>query len=101
MITDTQKETLRDLLLQERVSDILQTMVTLAAAEATRLGRPIMTLDVGSKLRHQTLDAAKQATVRLEILQQATREATAREGVAAFVSSITLQLGQPVQMALL
>ena len=101
MINDAQKQVLQDLLDQESVSDILQAMVNITEAEATRLGRPIMTLGRAQPANLQSCYAQKRAMVRLQILRKATQEATACELSAQVLSPCATQVGQPAQMALL
>ena len=99
MINDAQKQVLANLLEQEPVSDILQTMVTISEAQARRLGRPIMTLGNAQPASLQSCYAQKRAMVRTEVLKKATQEAAACEVGAGFVARF--QVGQPAQMALL
>jgi hypothetical protein len=99
VINDAQKQVLADLLDQESVSDILQTMVMLTATEARRLGRPIMRCRNAQPASLQSCYAQKRAMVRLEILQKATQEATAQENTAG-ITHYRFNT-QPVQQALL
>jgi hypothetical protein len=106
MIGEQQKALLRDLLDQERVSDILQTMLTIARTESLRLDatagdvRRRNTILANPELFDQATLAARRASNRMHVLVSATREATARE-IGAGISHTTMLPAGPVQQALL
>ena len=107
MINDAQKALLRDLLEQERVSEILQTMLTIARAESLRLEANAGDLRCRHKiLAHRELFdqatlAASRASNRMHLLVSATRQATAREMGAGVPHTTLFSAGGPVQQALL
>src|SRR5450759_2105415 len=107
MINDAQKALLRDLLEQERVSDILQTMLTIARTESLRLEatsgglRRGNTILANPELFDQATLAARRASNRLHVLVSATREATSRELGAGIQHPAMFTAGGPVQQALL
>jgi hypothetical protein len=107
MTSEPQKALLKDLLDQEWVSEILQTMLTIARTESLRLeaaagdllrGNAIL---ANSELFDQATLAALRASNRLHVLVSATREATAREMGAGIPHTAMLPAGGPVQQALL
>src|ERR1039458_10731748 len=85
MTSEQQKALLKDLLDQERVSDILQTMLTIARTESLRLEatagdlRRRNTILANPELFAQAMLAARRASNRLHVLVSATRQAAARE----------------------
>src|SRR5450759_4927856 len=107
MINDAQKALLKDLLDQERVSDILQTMLTIARTESLRLEANAGDLRCRHKiLAHRELFdqatlAASRASNRMHLLVSATRQATAREMGAGVPHTTLFSAGGPVQQALL
>ena len=107
MIGEQQKDLLQDLLDQERVSDILQTLLTIARTESLRLEttagdvRRRNTILANPELFGQATLAASRASNRLHVLVSATREATAREMGAGIPHTTMLPAGGPVQQALL
>ena len=107
MTSEPQKALLKDLLGQERVSDILQTMLTIARTESLRLEatagdlRRRNTILANPELFGQAALAARRASNRMQILVSATREATAREMGAGIPHTTMFPAGGPVQQALL
>src|ERR1017187_2557566 len=107
MTSEPQKALLKDLLDQERVSDILQTMLTIARTESLRLEttagdvRRRNTILANPELFGQATLAASRASHRLHVLVSATREATEREMGAGIPHPAMLPAGGPVQQALL
>ena len=107
MIGEQQKELLQDLLKQERVSDILQTMLTIARTERRRLEatagdiRRRNTILANRELFDQASLAARRASNRMHVLVSATRQATAREMGAGIRHTTMFPVGCPVQQALL
>src|SRR5450759_3169021 len=107
MINDAQKALLRDLLEQERASEILQTMLTIARTERLRLEatagdlRRRNTILANPELFDQATLAASRASNRMHVLVSATREATAREIGAGIPHTTMFPAGGPVQQALL
>ena len=107
MINDAQKALLRDLLEQERVSVILQTMLTIARTESLRLEatagdlRRRNTTLANPELFDQATLAARWASNRMHVLVSATRQATARELGAGVPHATMFPAGSPVQQALL
>ena len=107
MTSEPQKALLKDLLDQERVSDILQTMLTIARTESLRLEatagdlrRRNMIL-ANRELFNQATLAASRASNRMHVLVSATREATAREMGAGIPHTNMFPVVGPVQQALL
>ena len=107
MIGEQQKALLQDLLDQERVSDILQTMLTIARTESLRLEatagdlRRRNAILANHELFGQATLAASRASNRMHVLVSATREATAREMGAGIPHPAMFPAGGPVQQALL
>jgi hypothetical protein len=107
VIGEPQKALLQDLLDQERVSDIMQTMLTIARTESLRLEatagdlRRRNTILANPELFAQAMLAARRASNRLHVLVSATRQATAREMGAGVPHTTMLPAGGPVQQALL
>ena len=107
MIGEQQKDLLQDLLKQERVSDIMQTMLMIARAESLRLEatagdlRRRNTILANRELFNQATLAARRASNRMHVLVSATREATAREMGAGIPHTAMFPAGGPVQQALL
>jgi hypothetical protein len=107
MINDAQKALLRDLLDQERVSDILQTMLTIARTESLRLEatagdlRRRNTILANPQLFDQATLAVRRASNRLHVLVSATRQATAREMGSGIRHTTIFPASDPVQHALL
>ena len=107
MTSEQQKALLKDLLDQERVSDIMQTMLMIARAESLRLEanagdlRRRNTILANPELFAQATLAARRASNRLHVLVSATREATAREMGAGIPHPAMFPAGGPVQQALL
>src|ERR1035437_9648371 len=107
MINDAQKALLKDLLDQERVSDIMQTMLTIARTESLRLEanagglRRRNTILANPELFNQATLAASRASNRMHVLVSATRQATAREMGAGIPRTTMFPVGGPVQQALL
>ena len=107
MIGEQQKALLKDLLDQERVSDILQTMLTIARTESLRLEatagdlRRRNTILANPELFDQATLAARRASNRMHVLVSATRQATAREMGAGIRHTNLFPAGGPVQQALL
>ena len=107
MIGEQQKDLLQDLLKQERVSEILQTMLTIARTESLRLEaaagdlRRRDTILANPELFDQATLAARRASNRLHVLVSATRQATAREIGAGIPHPSMFPAGGPVQQALL
>ena len=107
MTSEPQKALLKDLLDQERVSDILQTMLTIARTESLRLEatagdlRRRNTILANPELFDQAARAARRASNRLHVLVSATRQATARELGAGIPHTAMFPAGGPVQQALL
>jgi hypothetical protein len=104
VINDAQKQVLADLLDQESISDILQTMVTITQAESRRLGRPVMAgLGNTRPASLQSCYARKRVMTRLMILRKTTAEVTECELSAQLQYSgpAVSQIGQPVQQVLL
>ena len=107
MTSEPQKALLKDLLDQERVSDILQTMLTIARAESLRLEanasdlRRRNTILANPELFDQAALAASRASNRMHVLVSATREAAAREMGAGIHHTTMFPAGGPVQQALL
>jgi hypothetical protein len=105
--SEQQKALLKDLLDQERVSDILQTMLTIARAESLRLEANAGDLRYRHKiLAHRELFdqatlAARRASNRLHVLVSATREAATREMGAGIRHTTMSPVAGPVQQALL
>src|ERR1035437_4745781 len=107
MINDAQKALLQDLLDQKRVSEILQTMLTIARTESLRLEatsgdlRRRNTILANPELFGQATLAARRASNRMQVLVSATRQATAREIGAGIPHATMFPAGGPVQQALL
>ena len=107
MINDAQKALLKDLLDQERVSDIMQTMLTIARTESLRLEanagdlRRRNAILANRELFDQATLAARRASTRMHVLVSATRQATAREMGAGIPHPAMFPAGGPVQQALL
>ena len=107
MTSEPQKALLKDLLDQERVSDILQTMLTIARTESLRLEatagdlRRRNTILANRELFDQATLAASRASNRMHVLVSATRQATVREMGAGVPHTTMLPAGGPVQQALL
>jgi hypothetical protein len=107
MTSEPQKALLKDLLDQERVSDILQTMLTIARTESLRLEatagdlRRRNTILANPELFDQAALAARRASTRMHVLVSATRQATAREMGAGIPHTTMFPAGGPVQQALL
>ena len=107
MIGEQQKDLLQDLLKQERVSEILQTMLTIARTESRRLEatagdiRRRNTILANRELFDQATLAARMASNRMRVLVSATREAAAREMGAGIPHPAMFPAGGPVQQALL
>src|ERR1035437_8608201 len=107
MTSEQQKALLKDLLDQEQVSDIMQTMLTIARTESLRLEanagdlRRRNTILANPELFGQATLAAGRASDRMQILVSATREATAREMGAGVPHTTMFPAGGPVQQALL
>ena len=107
MINDAQKALLKDLLDQERVSDILQTMLRIARTESLRLEanagdlRRRNTILANPELFGQATLAASRASNRMHVLVSATRQATAREMGSGIPHPSMFPAGGPVQQALL
>ena len=107
MVGEPQKALLKDLLDQERVSDIMQTMLMIARTESLRLEanagdlRRRNTILANRELFNQATLAASRASNRMHVLVSATREATAREMGAGIPHTTMFPVGGPVQQALL
>src|ERR1019366_8672460 len=107
MTSEPQKALLKDLLDQERISDILQTMLTIARTESLRLEatagdlRRRNTILANPELFDQAALAARRASTRMHVLVSATRQATAREMGAGVPHTTMFPAGGPVQQALL
>ena len=107
MTSEQQKALLKDLLDQERVSDIMQTMLMIARAESLRLEanagglRRRNTILANPKLFDQATLAARRASSRMHVLVSATREAAAREIGAGIPHPSMFPAGGPVQQVLL
>jgi len=107
MVGEPQKALLKDLLDQERVSDILQTMLTIARTESLRLEatagdlRRRNTILANPELFDQAVLAARRASTRMHVLVSATRQATAREMGTGVPHATMFPAGSPVQQALL
>jgi hypothetical protein len=107
MTSEPQKALLKDLLDQERVSDILQTMLTIARTESLRLEatagdlRRRNTILANPELFDQATLAVRMASNRMHVLVSATRQATAREMGAGIPHTNLFPAGGPVQQALL
>jgi hypothetical protein len=107
VISDAQKDLLQDLLKQERISEILQTMLTIARTESLRLEatagdiRRRNTILANRELFDQATLAARRASNRMHVLVSATRQATARELGAGISHPSMFPAGGPVQQALL
>jgi hypothetical protein len=107
MINDAQKALLRDLLEQERVSEILQTMLTIARTESLRLEatsgdlRRRNTVLANPELFDQATLAARRASSRMHVLVSATREAATREIGAGIPHPSMFPAAGPVQQVLL
>jgi hypothetical protein len=107
MTSGPQKALLKDLLDQERVSDIMQTMLMIARTESLRLEanagdlRRRNTILANRELFDQASLAARRASNRMHVLVSATREATAREMGAGIPHTTMFPVGGPVQQALL
>src|ERR1019366_4229307 len=107
MTSEQQKAFLKDLPDQERVSDIMQTMLTIARTESRRLEatagdlRRRNTILANPELFGQATLAASRASNRTQILVSATREATAREMGAGIQHTNMFPVVGPVQQALL
>jgi hypothetical protein len=107
MVAEPQKALLKDLLDQERVSDILQTMLTIARTESLRLEatagdlRRRNAILANPELFGQAALAVRRASNRMHVLVSATRQATAREMGAGVPHTTMLPAGGPVQQALL
>jgi hypothetical protein len=107
VISEQQKDLLQDLLKQERVSDLLQTMLMIARTESRRLEatagdiRRRNTILANRELFDQASLAARRASNRMHVLVSATREATAREMGAGVPHNTMQPAGGPVQQALL
>src|ERR1039458_4197006 len=107
MTSEPQKALLKDLLDQERVSDIMQKMLMIARPESLRLEanagelRRGDTIHIYTKLFNQATLAASRASNRMHVLVSATREATAREMGAGIPHTTMFPVGGPVQQALL
>ena len=107
MINDAQKALLKDLLDQERVFDIMQTMLTIARTESLRLEatsgdlRSRNTILANPELFDQATLAARRASSRMHVLVSATREAAAREMGAGVPHTNMFPIVGPIQQALL
>ena len=107
MTSEPQKALLKDLLDKERVSDILQTMLTIARTESLRLEaaagdlRRRNTILANPELFDQATLAARWASNRMHLLVSATRQATAREMGAGVSPTPMFPAAGPVQQALL
>jgi hypothetical protein len=107
MTSEPQKALLKDLLDQERVSDILQTMLTIARTESLRLEATAGDLRrrnavlANPQLFDQATLAASRASNRMHVLVSATRQATARELGAGIPHPAMFPAGGPVQQTLL
>ena|ERR1019366_4694322 len=107
MINDAQKALLRDLLDQERVSDILQTMLMIARTESLRLDatsgglRRRNTILSNPELFDQATLASCRASNRLHVLVSATRQAATREIGAGIPHPSMFPAAGPVQQVLL
>src|ERR1039457_1254396 len=107
MASEPQKALLQDLLDQERVSDILQTMLTIARTESLRLEanagdlRRRNAILANRELFDQATLAARRASDRMHVLVSATWQATAREMGAGIPHTAMFPAGGPVQQALL
>jgi hypothetical protein len=107
VIGEQQKDLLQDLLKQERVSEILRTMLTIARTESLRLEatagdlRRRNTILANPELFGQATLAASRASNRMHVLVSATREAAAREMGAGIPHTTLFSAGGPVQQALL
>ena len=107
MTREQQIALLKDLLDQERVSDILQTMLAIARTESLRLDanagdlRRRNAILANPKLFDQAALAARRASNRMHVLVSATRQATAREMGAGIPHPAMFPAGGPVQQALL
>jgi hypothetical protein len=107
MTSEPQKALLKDLLDQERISDILQTMLTITRTESLRLEatagdlRRRNTILANPELFDQATLAARRASTRMHVLVSATRQATAREMGSGVSHTAMFPAGSPVQQALL
>ena len=107
MINDAQKALLRDLLDQERVSDILQTMLMIARTESLRSEatagglRRRNAILANRELFDQATLAARRASSRMHVLVSATREAATREIGAGIPHPSMFPAAGPVQQVLL
>ena len=107
MTSEPQKAFLKDLIEQEQVSDIMQTMLMIARTESLRLEanagdlRRRNTILANLELFGQATLAASRASNRMHVLVSATREATAREMGAGIPHTTMFPAGGPVQQALL
>ena len=107
MTSELQKALLKDLLDQERVSDILQTMLMIARTESLRLEatagglRRRNAILANRELFDQATLAARRASTRMHVLVSATRQATAREMGAGIPHTNLFPAGGLVQQALL
>ena len=107
MTSEPQRAFLKDLLEQEQVSDILQTMLMIARTESLRLQanagdlRRRNTSLANPELFDQAALAASTASNRMHVLVSATRQATARELGAGIPHTTMFPAGGPVQQALL
>ena len=107
MTSEPQKALLRDLLEQERVSEILQTMLTIARTESLRLEatagglRRRNAILANPKLFDQATVAARRASSRMHLLVSATREAATREIGAGIPHPSMFPAAGPVQQVLL
>jgi hypothetical protein len=107
VIGEQQKALLQDLLDQERASDIMQTMLTIARTESLRLEatagdlRRRNTILANPELFNQAMLAARRASNCMHVLVSATRQATAREMGAGIPHTNLFPAGSPVQQALL
>src|ERR1039458_5441187 len=107
MTREQQKALLKDLLDQDRVSDIMQTMLMIARAESLRLEanagdlRRRNAILANPELFGQATLAARRASNRMHVLVSATRQAGARERGAGVPHPAMFPAGGPVQQALL
>ena len=79
MINKQEKIVLADLLQRESVSDIVQTMLTLAGRESVRLQDNLVDGAPQGLLKRQFSAALEEAEVRVKILRVLTQTAAAQE----------------------
>jgi hypothetical protein len=101
MISQENKEALRDLIQREQISDILQVMLSEAGKEAARLQNVGVTRDqsMSPALRSQAMDAIGIAQEKADILRVAVQEATSVEmrlGIHTRVLANATQLQLPL-----